>query len=451
MAPSPGSGLPGHRMAHKDSQEGMNLMSSIAKHNYWSISGFVFLYFAVQATAIALLSIWLSSSLQLTGTEIGVVFSANAIISMLAQPVYGIISDKFGLKKNILWIITILSVATGPFFIYIYKPLLLFNPWLGAIIGGLYIGAAFQAGGGAVESYADRVARTYGFEYGRVRMFGSIGFALMSFFLGPLMNVNPNYNFVMGSILGIILLLLLLVMKINPDQEAQGLIEKATPFQISDLWTLLKSGKFWAFVVYVVSVPTFYMVCDQQFPIHYAASFSNQATGNQFYGYLNSAQVFIEAGFLFIAPLIVVRIGIKKGLLLANGLMIIRLLLAGIVVGPVLLSFVKLISAIELPILLVSVFKYIGAHFSPRVSSTLYLIGFQFSLALGQTVYSPVIGNLYDTIGFNKAYVLMGAIAMIFTLIAAYTLRKDNQDNEGTSSGSQQLRSGSGNVGLPQS
>ncbi|WP_025684882.1 oligosaccharide MFS transporter [Paenibacillus maysiensis] len=421
-------------------------MSSIARRNYWSISGFVFLYFAVQATAIALLSIWLSSSLKLTGTEIGVVFSANAIIAMIAQPIYGIISDKFGLKKNILWIIAFLAVATGPFFIFVYKPLLLFSPLLGAIIGGLYIGAAFQAGGGAVESYADRVARTYGFEYGRVRMFGSIGFAAMSFFLGPLMNMNPNYNFVIGSLLGIILLLLLLVMKIDPQKEAEMAHEKAEPFRINDIWALLKSGKFWAFVVYVVSVPTFYMVCEQQFPIHYAASFTNAATGNQFYGYLNSVQVFIEAGMLFVAPLIVVRIGIKRGLLLANSLMIIRLLLAGIVVAPVGLSFVKLISGIELPILLVSIFKYISAHFSSRVSSTLYLIGFQFSLALGQTIYSPVIGNLYDTIGFNEAYVLMGGIALIFTIIAVFTLRKDDQDPESTQEGTLGERSEKGNL-----
>lgn len=405
-------------------------MNKLARRNYLSISSFVFLYFAVQATAIALLSIWLSSNLKLTGTEIGFVFSANAIIAMIAQPLYGVISDRFGLKKNILWIISILSACTGPFFIFVYKPLLEFNPWIGAIVGGLYIGAAFQAGGGAVESYADRVGRTYGFEYGRVRMFGSIGFAAMSFFIGQFMNINPNLNFIIGSVLGVLLIFLLFMMKIDPEQEAVNADGKGEPFRIADVWSLFRSGKFWAFVVYVVSVPTFYMVCDQQFPIHFAASFQDEATGNRFYGYLNSIQIFIEAGMLFVAPVIVRKIGIKKALLLANSLMLARLFLAGIVETPVGLSLVKLISGLELPILLVAVFKYIASHFNHRVSSTLYLVGFQFSLALGSTLYSPFIGKLYDTIGFNKAYILMGAVALFFTLVAAFTLRKDDQDPE---------------------
>ena len=51
------------------------------------------------------------------------------------QPLYGFISDKLGLKKNILFMISLLLVFTGPFYIFVYGPLLQYNVFLGAIVG----------------------------------------------------------------------------------------------------------------------------------------------------------------------------------------------------------------------------------------------------------------------------------------------------------------------------
>ncbi len=42
--------------------------------------------------------------------------------------------------------------------------------FLGAVVGGLYLGVAFLAGIGAIESYVEKVSRKYKFEYGKSRM-----------------------------------------------------------------------------------------------------------------------------------------------------------------------------------------------------------------------------------------------------------------------------------------
>lgn len=394
-----------------------------AKRNYWLLSAFFFFYFFTWSSCMSLFSIWLGQDIQLSGASTGIIFSANAIVALVMQPLYGVVSDKIGLKKHVLWFITGLLVLSGPFFIYVYGPLLKFNVLLGAIVGGLFLGAAFQAGCGAVESYIEKVGRKCDFEYGKSRMWGSLGWAAATFFAGQLFNINPNINFWLASGSALCLVLILLMTKV--DLTASSEEAKQEPIKMKDVFGLLKLKKFWFFVMYVFGVVCFYSVYDQQFPIYYSSLFSDTATGNQLYGYLNSFQVFLEAGMMFAAPFIVNKLGAKKALLFAGFVMSVRIIGSGLAVEPIGISCMKLLHALELPIMLIAVFKYLAQHFDNRLSSTLYLVGFQFSSAIAAAFLSPIIGQLYDSIGFSKVYFIIGGVVLLFNIISMFTLSND--------------------------
>ena len=394
-----------------------------AKRNYWLLSAFFFFYFFTWSSCMSLFSIWLSQDIQLSGASTGIIFSANAIVALIMQPLYGVISDKIGLKKHILWFITALLVLSGPFFIYIYGPLLKYNILLGAIVGGMFLGAAFQAGCGAVESYIEKIGRKCDFEYGKSRMWGSLGWAAATFFAGQLFNINPNINFWLASGSALCLVLILLMTKV--DLTGSSDITTQEPIKMKDVFGLLKLKKFWFFVMYVFCVVCFYSVYDQQFPTYYASLFSDISKGNQLYGYLNSFQVFLEAGMMFAAPFIVNKIGAKKSLLLAGFIMATRIIGSGLAFEPIGISCMKLLHALELPIMLIAIFKYLAQHFDNRLSSTLYLVGFQFSSAIAAAFLSPVFGSLYDTIGFSHVYFIIGGIVLTFNIISCFTLTKD--------------------------
>ncbi|STW02708.1 sucrose permease [Klebsiella pneumoniae subsp. rhinoscleromatis] len=51
------------------------------------------------------------------------------------QPFFGFISDKFGLKKRLIWLLVALFLPVGPFFIYVYAPLLVHNFWFWRLAG----------------------------------------------------------------------------------------------------------------------------------------------------------------------------------------------------------------------------------------------------------------------------------------------------------------------------
>lgn len=362
------------------------------------------------------------SKVGLKGTETGMFFSAIALTALCAQPLYGFIQDKLGLRKNLLWAIGCLLLASGPFFIFIFAPLLQVNILLGAAAGGLYVGATFFAGIGALESYTERVSRILGFEFGKARMWGSLGWAAATFFAGMLFNINPNLNFWMASSSAVIFLLLLWRLR-EVKTDALNQLEYGKPgnLQLADAVALFRLPRFWALIVFVTGVSV-YNVYDQQFPVYFSSLFSDVKNGNEMYGFLNSFQVFLEAGGMFLAPFIVNKIGAKNGLLLSGLIMALRVFGSGLAADAVTISCMKLLHAVELPILLIAMFKYITTRFDPRLSATLYLVGFQFITQVCASVLSPLAGHGYDLIGFADTYMIMGMLVLVLTLISGFLL-----------------------------
>lgn len=394
-------------------------MLSFRNRNYAALSAFLFAFFFAQAMAMSLLSIWLTRSLHLNGTQAGTVFAVNSIGAMLAQPAYGYFSDRMGFRKVVPVFIALLVILAGPFFLYVYAPLLYWNLPVGAVAGGLYLGLTFMAGSYALESYVDRVGRRYGFEYSRTRLWGSIGFATAAAFSGRLYNIDPAINFGLASLAGLALLPLIRLTRIEPDPEAQRAADKLT---LRDTMALFAQPHFWRFMVLILGVTNLYLVYDQQFPFYFSSLFATPEEGNAMFGYLNSAQIFVEAGGMFVAPWIVRRLGATRGLLLAAMIMILRIAGSGFAIGPITISMCKMAHAIELPILAVSIFRYIAYHFEARFASTVYMVGVSFGHSLGLAVLSPLAGIGYDLFGFQHTYFLIAAFALVFWVWSLFAL-----------------------------
>ena len=81
-----------------------------------------------------------------------------------------------------------------------------------------------------------------------------------------------------------------------------------------------------------------------------------------------------------------------------------------------------MLHALEVPFLLVGAFKYITGVFDTRLSATIYLVGFQFAKQIAAIFLSAFAGNMYDRIGFQETYMILGGIALTITLISALTL-----------------------------
>ncbi len=264
--------------------------------------------------------------------ETGLIFSAISLVALCAQPLYGFIQDKLGLRKHLLQFLGVMLLLTGPFFIYVYAPLLASSLPLGALVGGLFIGATFFAGIGALESYTERVSRISGFEFGRARMWGSLGWASATFLAGFIFNIDPNINFWLASAAAVVFLLLLSqVRELKPNAWPAWRSANRRTCGCRTRWRCCAcraSGRGGVCARHQ-RIQRF----DQQFSVYFASQFASREQGNEMYGFLNSLQVFLEAGGMFLAPLLVNRIGAKQGLLLAGSVMALRMFGSGLVSG----------------------------------------------------------------------------------------------------------------------
>ncbi|EOZ8656963.1 MFS transporter, partial [Escherichia coli] len=382
--------------------------------DFWIFGLFFFLYFFIMATCFPFLPVWLSDVVGLSKTDTGIVFSCLSLFAISFQPLLGVISDRLGLKKNLIWSISLLLVFFAPFFLYVFAPLLRFNIWAGALTGGVFIGFVFSAGAGAIEAYIERVSRSRGFEYGKARMFGCLGWALCATMAGMLFNVDPSLVFWMGSGGALLLLLLLFLARPSTSQTAMvmnTLGANSSLISTRMVFSLFRMRQMWMFVLYTIGVACVYDVFDQQFATFFRSFFDTPQAGIKAFGFATTAGEICNAIIMFCTPWIIHRIGAKNTLLVAGGIMTIRITGSAFATTATEVVILKMLHALEVPFLLVGAFKYITAVFDTRLSATVYLIGFQFSKQLAAILLSTFAGHLYDRMGFQNTYFVLGMIA----------------------------------------
>ncbi|MEQ4743602.1 MFS transporter [Klebsiella michiganensis] len=403
----------------------ISTLNPAEKKNFISFFLFFFFYYFIMSAYFPFFPVWLADVNHLSKTETGIVFSCVAFFGIIFQFLFGYITDKLGLRKHLLWVIIWGLVFFAPFFLLVFKPLLANNIYIGSVVGGLYLGFVFSGGSGAIDAYIEKVSRANNFEYGKVRMSGCIGWAVCASLTGMLMGINPDIIFWISSGFALILAVILLIARPEPQSTQQGIEAKGKKADISIpiALSLFKLPSFWAFLIYVLGVASIYDVFDQQFANFFKSFFESPQRGNQIFGFVTTGGELLNACIMFIAPFVVLKVGAKKVLLLAGTIMTLRILGSSIATTPVEVVLLKMLHMFEMPFLYIGTFKYINKVFDPRLSATIYLVGFNVAKHVSAIFLSSYVGQMYDKMGFHQAYVFLGCITLTFTVISFFLLR----------------------------
>ena len=407
----------------------------IKNKNYWFSSGYLITFYAAWSLWWSFYAIWLKSKIGLSGEQLGVVYAANSAAAMFFMIFYGFIQDKLQIGKAVVTFQSIMMILIGPFLIYVYEPLLRQDFILGVCIGAPVLSAGFISGSALIDSFIERISRLCNFEFGPARFWGSFGYAAATFVAGISFGIDPHINFWLAS--GVAAIYFIINLFFKPTQKLsvsnntqQIIVPKPNIPTISEIFSLFALRKFWLFVVFIIGTFSFYTIYDQQlFPNFYTSFFEKEETGYKIYGYLNSFQVFLEASCMIIAPYFINKLGAKKSLLVAALVMICRIGLSASLDNVYLISLVKLFHAIEIPLFILAMFKYIVANFDARLSATLYLVGFNISSNLGVIVLSKPVGKLFDNHGYSTTFYILASIVLIISCIAIFTLSDNKQAN----------------------
>lgn len=174
-----------------------------------------------------------------------------------------------------------------------------------------------------LDSFTEKMARNFHFEYGTARAWGSFGYAIGAFFAGIFFSISPHINFWLVSLFGAVFMMINMCFK---DKDHQCVAADAGGVKKEDFIAVFKDRNFWVFVIFIVGTWSFYNIFDQQlFPVFYAGLFESHDVGTRLYGYLNSFQVVLEALCMAIIPFFVNRVGPKNALLIGVVIMALRI------------------------------------------------------------------------------------------------------------------------------
>ncbi|WP_306319447.1 MULTISPECIES: oligosaccharide MFS transporter [unclassified Streptomyces] len=406
----------------------MSAAESLRRPVFWNFGGLYFFYFGIWALTFTFLPIWLKNEGGMGPAAIGMVNTVMAVTALVLQPLYGYLQDRLGFRKHLFSVVVVCAALMGPFFGFVFLPLIDVNQYLAAAVGGIYLSLALNSGVGVVEAFNERNSRAHRFEYGHARLFGSLAGGTANLVGGILWAANPDSVWWAGSCSALLLGTLLLLARTPVPEEAPAEETEPGARRISKeaVGHLLRDRSFLGFVLLMFGTAALYDVFDQQFP-NYFAQFVTSGDANVLFSRVVAVQVFLEAGVMVFTPWFVNRVGARKGLLLFATILVVRILGAALFTHTALLVVWRLLASFEMPLMLVSVMKYLTRMFDVRISATAYMLGFNFAKQIGVALFSTVFGAAYAAIGFSQAYVWMAVTVAVLTVVASFLMRDDRE------------------------
>lgn len=206
------------------------------------LRSFNFLYFAMLVIFVAFLPVYLNEQ-GLNPSQIGFITGTGGFITIIAQPLWGMISDRTKTTRKVLMVLLVLSSVFG-YLLYAtssYPLLILFAMLLYFFL--LPIDPL-------AESLNFTISESAGVSYGSIRTYGALGYAVVSLLTGYVMSYFGAHSLaLLFAGIGVISFVICLLM---PDAPVSG-----KPVTLSSLKHFFSNRETLLFMllVFICSVP----------------------------------------------------------------------------------------------------------------------------------------------------------------------------------------------------
>ena len=348
----------------------------------------------------------------LNAQEIGWVLAIGPAISIIAQPFWGFISDKFQTVRKVL-IITLTGLLISGFFYFQAQTLLL-------ILGFSIIFYFFQSSiAPLADSLAQRRSEEFGVPFGSIRTWGSIGFATFSILIGVIVEwTGIEYLIIPYFIMAAFTLFI-------STRVADVTIER-TSIQLRDLKQLFKSPPLIFFLAVLFLVAVTHRMNDS-----YMSLFISELGGGDnivgiawFVGVVSEALVIAFAGKWLkkLHPLIFMT---------ASGLVFsLRWMVYSIVTDPTLIVGLQVLNGLSYGVFFVMSFQYVTRLIPVKLQTSGHLLYSTVIFGISGIVASLGGGYLFEQFGGAVLYFIMGILALLgscFILLYHVIIREQSR------------------------
>ena len=202
---------------------------------------YVIVFFASNSALMPFLGFWFSEQ-GLSNQQIGFLSSLGPLIGLLAQPLWGMLSDKYGIQKLILFVCILITplIAFG----YLWGGSVIMPLVLTSLVYSFFYCAVMPLSDSLVAAHA----RLYGQSYGSIRVLGSISFGFVIIIIGFIYNrFGLHWMFTANLIMMLLVAGALLGVRSDGERPA---VYKGSLF--AGALQLLKQRSFMFFLLLVV-------------------------------------------------------------------------------------------------------------------------------------------------------------------------------------------------------
>jgi len=377
-------------------------------HSLTSLKVLLANFHATNTIIISFLPLYLAYK-GLNGTEIGWVLAIGPFASIISQPFWGYLSDKYKTIKRFL-IISIIGMLIGSIIFF----------QVNHIIAILVFGAIFyffsSPVGALSDSLAQRRAQELRISFGSIRTWGSIGFGFSTLIIGEILN-NTGVEYMVWPYVILGSILLIVAFKIS-DVKVDS-----TPVQVRDISKLIQNKPFILFLLIMMFIAITHRANDSFIGLYITGFGATERLVGiaWFIGVISEAAVFALAGFWFrkFNPLTFIVI--------ASFIFAVRWFLYGIITDPFIIISLQFLHGITFAVFYFAAFYYVTKIIPQNLQSTGHLVYYSVFFGVSGIIGSMGGGMILEKFNGEALYLSMGVLAtigMISFIIYTYILKQ---------------------------
>ncbi|AJS58767.1 MFS transporter [Paenibacillus sp. IHBB 10380] len=373
---------------------------------------FNLLYFALLALFIPFLPVFLDDQ-GLSPSQIGFIVGTGGFITILAQPLWGMISDRTKTIRKVVLFLLVGATIAGYF---------LFNStsYGMLILFAMLVYFFLMPIDPLTESLNFRVSEGMGISYGSIRTYGALGYGVMSLITGYFMSYFGAYSLAL-LFAGIGICCFIINLRI-PDAPVT-----AKPVTVDGLKNFLSNRETLLFLVlvFISSVParmndTFLGVYIREL------GGSTELVGQSFFLAAGSEIIVFALSFWWLRPgkeLLIVSI--------SGAFYFMRFFLSAWITDPHLLAYIQVLQLLTFPVFYSAAIQYLYRIVPEEWRATGQTVLALLFFGVSSIIASYVGGAVYEAFGGKTLYLSLSAmsfVGMLFGLLLYRIYGKRHSD-----------------------
>lgn len=335
--------------------------------------------------------IWLENR-GLDAEIIGLILGAGTAAKIIANPLIANFADRTGERKRLIaWLTT---AALGVFLLFPLK-----SGWLFVLAVNVLFFGLWSTCMPLTESLTMQAGRQLGFDYGRVRLWGSLTFIVAATGIGTLLT-DRNPDLVHTVVVGCLILTVVAAWAL-PDLRSEG--------TSSDRFTLLPVLRDWRFVVFLVGIG----FIQASHAVYYGFGTLNwrrAGISEDIIGWLWAVGVIAEIVLFLFSGAVVRRTGPARLIAFAGLAGLVRWLFTASTVSLVPLFLLQVLHAFTFGAAHLGAMHFIASRVPPELSATAQSVYSALVMGLVMGIALFASGHLFNAVG-SRAYIAMAVMS----------------------------------------